>query len=158
MYTLLTVLTVNLSNRMRKISFYYAQRAFPSHLFLLALDLLVCLFVFRFGIFTVRLLAHFSPLILRIELWQTNYWIMWQMCERLRLNKYFKRSEWWSINHRDKLGAILQAPSRHCACVRNETNEPFLLNNLSLTLTLSRPFARPPFGLLSHHKQSATII
>lgn len=31
---------------------------------------------------------------------------MWQMCERLRLNKYFNRSEWWSINHRDKLGAI----------------------------------------------------
>lgn len=98
--------------------------------------LFVCLFVFRFGNFTtLRLLAHFSPLILRIELWQTNYWIMWQMCERLRLNKYFNRSEWWSINHRDKLGVILQAPSRHCACVRNETNEPFLLNNLSLTLT-----------------------
>lgn len=31
-----------------------------------------------------------------------NYWIMWQMCERLRSNKYFNHSN-GSINHRDKL-------------------------------------------------------
>lgn len=87
----------------RPIDREYIMRATFFFLFGFLLALFVRLLAPVFSLGSTSHVRLFPPLIFELNCGKLlNF--MWQMCERLRLNKYFNRSERWSINHDDKLG------------------------------------------------------
>lgn len=160
--TLLTISMVSSTNRSRinyACSIFLFFILFPLG-FILALFVCLCCSGFHITRFDVRL---FPPLIFELNCGKLlNF--MWQMCERLRLNKYFNRSEWWSINHDDKLGGhfTLASPplplvqSRHCICVIDESRT-FSIDQQPATHLSDLPPIRPEFSMATRYNHTKIV-